>query len=84
MLLKVIDALTESFSFKICTSAGWSDALMAIGDETDCEEPDIQTGSNGDCGSLNTGTLFLVFYLVNLSNYLSRKKNHKMRSYSKL
>lgn len=56
--------LLHFFFLQICTSAGWSDALMAIGEESDCEEPDLQTGNSGDCGSYVTGTLYLVMYLV--------------------
>jgi len=37
---------------------------LAIGDETDCEEADLQLGSSGDCGSRVTGTVYLCVYLV--------------------
>lgn len=37
---------------------------MAIGEEGDCEQPDLQTGNPGDCGSYITGTLYLIMYLV--------------------
>jgi voltage-gated sodium channel type IV alpha len=37
---------------------------MAIGDETNCEEADLQTGNSGDCGSYMTGTIYLCIYLV--------------------
>ena len=48
----------------MCTSAGWSDALMAITNEDECQLPDDETGYAGNCGSNMAGVAFLILYLV--------------------
>jgi len=48
----------------MCTSAGWSDALMAISNDKDCDEPDEETGYSGNCGKEMTGVAFMILYLV--------------------
>ena len=49
---------------QMCTSAGWSDALMAITNDKDCDPPDEETGYSGNCGSNIAGIAFMILYLV--------------------
>lgn len=55
---------TFIYLFVMCTSAGWDGAHLAIYDDTDCKEPDDETGDTGDCGSFAAGTGYLIVYLV--------------------
>ena len=48
----------------MCTSAGWSDALMAITNDMDCDKQDDQTGYSGNCGNNMSGVAFMILYLV--------------------
>ncbi len=48
----------------MCTSAGWSDALMAITNDRDCDPADGETGYSGNCGAEMTGVAFMILYLV--------------------
>ncbi len=48
----------------MCTSAGWSDTLMAITNDKDCDLANEETGYSGNCGSNMAGVAFLIFYLV--------------------
>lgn len=52
--------------FQMCTSAGWSDVLAAIMDETDCEEPTIdeEGETEGNCGKKGIAVAYLVSYLI--------------------
>nr|WQE97497.1 voltage-gated sodium channel [Varroa destructor] len=52
--------------FQMCTSAGWSDVLAAIMDETDCEEPTIDEDgeTEGNCGKKGMALAYLVSYLI--------------------
>ena len=50
--------------FQMCTSAGWAEALMAISDESDCDDPDPETGKTGDCGKYMAGVAYMILYLV--------------------
>jgi hypothetical protein len=48
----------------MCTSAGWSDTLMAITDDSDCDKADPETGYSGNCGNYIAGVAFMILYLV--------------------
>ena len=37
---------------------------MAISDDTDCEPPNPDIGSLGNCGSNGASVLFMIFYLI--------------------
>ncbi|XP_054288733.1 sodium channel protein para-like isoform X6 [Macrosteles quadrilineatus] len=50
--------------FQMSTSAGWDGVLDGIINEEDCEEPNPEMGSPGDCGSSTVGIAFLLSYLV--------------------
>lgn len=44
--------------FQMCTSAGWSDVLIGLMNETDCEE------EKKNCGNYGLAVFYLVTYLV--------------------
>ena len=46
------------------TSAGWDGVLDGIINEEDCDKPNLEMGSPGDCGSSTVGIAFLLSYLV--------------------
>lgn len=50
--------------FQICTSAGWSDVLAAIMDDTDCSPSGEEEGSEGNCGNRPIAVAYLISYLV--------------------
>nr|QLB38374.1 Nav3-3 [Apolygus lucorum] len=50
--------------FQMSTSAGWDGVLDGIINEENCDKPDPEMGSPGDCGSATIGITFLLSYLV--------------------
>lgn len=46
------------------TSAGWDGVLDGIINEEECEPPNSEIGSPGDCGNSTIGITFLLSYLV--------------------
>ncbi|KAK7790194.1 hypothetical protein R5R35_002964 [Gryllus longicercus] len=50
--------------FQMSTSAGWDGVLDGIINEEDCQRPNNEIGSPGDCGSATIGITFLLSYLV--------------------
>ncbi|XP_072152220.1 sodium channel protein para isoform X7 [Bemisia tabaci] len=50
--------------FQISTSAGWDGVLDGIINEEDCDLPDMEMGSPGNCGSSTVGIMYLLSYLV--------------------
>ncbi|XP_075226668.1 sodium voltage-gated channel paralytic [Lycorma delicatula] len=50
--------------FQMSTSAGWDGVLDGIINEEDCDRPDPEMGSPGNCGSSTVGIAFLLSYLV--------------------
>ncbi|KAG6444901.1 hypothetical protein O3G_MSEX003637 [Manduca sexta] len=50
--------------FQISTTAGWDGVLHAITNEEDCELPDKERGSPGNCGSEAIGITYLVSYII--------------------
>ncbi|XP_043241966.1 sodium channel protein para-like isoform X3 [Amphibalanus amphitrite] len=50
--------------FQMMTSAGWAEVLSGIINVKDCQEPDVDTGNPGDCGSPTIGIAYLLAYLV--------------------
>jgi len=53
---------------KLCnqmsTSAGWDGVLDGIMNEDECDKPNNELGSPGNCGSATIGIAFLLSYLV--------------------
>lgn len=56
--------MTNSINLQMSTSAGWDGVLDGIINEEDCELPNPEMGSPGDCGSSTVGIAFLLSYLV--------------------
>ncbi len=50
--------------FQMSTSAGWDGVLEGIINEEECNQPDSETGSPGNCGHTTMGIAFLLSYLV--------------------
>ncbi|XP_039291754.1 sodium channel protein para isoform X2 [Nilaparvata lugens] len=50
--------------FQMSTSAGWDGVLDGIINEDDCDLPNPEMGSPGNCGSSTVGITFLLSYLV--------------------
>lgn len=50
--------------FQMSTSAGWDGVLDGIINEEECELPDNERGSPGNCGSATIGITYLLSYLV--------------------
>lgn len=46
------------------TSAGWDGVLDGIINEEECDLPDNERGSPGNCGSATIGITYLLSYLV--------------------
>nr|XP_053611704.1 sodium channel protein para isoform X36 [Plodia interpunctella] len=50
--------------FQMSTSAGWDGVLDGIINEEECDLPDNERGSPGNCGSATIGITYLLSYLV--------------------
>ena len=50
--------------FQMSTSAGWDSVLDGIINEDDCDQPNPETGSPGNCGYTTMGIAYLLSYLV--------------------
>ena len=50
--------------FQMMTSAGWDSVLSGIVNEQECNDPDPDLGTPGDCGSTPIGIAFIIGYLV--------------------
>jgi voltage-gated sodium channel type II alpha len=46
------------------TSAGWAEVLAGIIKEDECDQPDPDLGTSGNCGNATVGIAFLLAYLV--------------------
>merc|ERR1719327_1302452 len=56
----------QSFTllFQLMTAAGWDGILSGLMNEKDCEPPNSDLGTPGDCGYPVTGIVFIVCYVV--------------------
>ncbi|XP_021949266.2 sodium channel protein para isoform X3 [Folsomia candida] len=73
--VKLREGLTEVYNFQtfgqsiillfqMSTSAGWAEVLAGIIKEDECELPDTDLGTSGNCGNATVGIAFLLAYLV--------------------